>query len=117
MITNHYLSLQIYRPPPILIIHLTRFKQVHGGWVKHQSNIDYPLPDVGKADLTYWELLGGLRTRTTEQSASSKKINEVYQKQEQDWENFKKNVVNHVRISEQRSFIADSRSSKYMHKI
>lgn len=111
MVTNHYLSLQIYRPPPVLIIHLTRFKQVHGGWVKHQSNIDYPLtdldleeyivrnePDVGSADLTYWELLGGLQTRNNEQTDSSKKINEVYQKQERDWESFKKSILHHVRM-------------------
>lgn len=104
---NHYLSLNLYRPPPVLIIHLTRFKQVRGAWVKHQSNIEYPLTDLdlseyvvrkqetaGEADLTYWKLLGG-KTQTADRSATNK-MAEAYTKQERDWESFEKKLQEYV---------------------
>lgn len=70
--TNHYLSTLIWRLPPVLIIHLKRFQLSANGYIKIQSNVEYPITDldlydylvtekvkIGKADLSYWELLGG----------------------------------------------------------
>ena len=70
--TNHYHAMCIWRPPPILIIHLKRFKFTTSGFIKLKSNVEYPLKDldlaeymgkekpvIPEADLRYWKALGG----------------------------------------------------------
>ena len=47
--TNHYLSTLIWRLPPILIIHLKRFQLSANGYIKIQSNVEYPITDLGQA--------------------------------------------------------------------
>lgn len=74
--TNHYHAMCIWRPPPILIIHLKRFKLTPSGFIKLKSNVEYPLKDldiadymgrekpvIPEADLRYWEMLGGKREK------------------------------------------------------
>ena len=77
----------IWRPPPILIIHLKRFQFTPRGFIKLQSNVEYPIKDfdlsdymgrekprIRSADLRYWELLGGKRSEKEEEE---KKENQV----------------------------------------
>lgn len=78
--TNHYHAMCIWRPPPILVIHLKRFKITANGFIKLKSNVEYPLKDlditdfmgkekpvIPEADLRYWEALGGKREKAVKQ--------------------------------------------------
>ena len=48
--TNHYLSTLIWRLPPVLIIHLKRFQLSANGYIKIQSNVEYPITDLDLYD-------------------------------------------------------------------
>lgn len=110
MFTNHYLSTHIWRAPPILIIHLKRFQLSTHGYIKIQSNVEYPVTDldladflvnerveVGKADTHVWELLGGKKNQSTENDSTIQSSNTI-SKEEEEWKAFEEKYPVTVRI-------------------
>lgn len=92
------------------------------GYIKIQSNVEYPINDldlydflvtekvkIGKADLTYWELLGGKydSCRKERYSKSSLSLSSL-SKEETDWRNFEEAHPTNVSILEGVSIIANS---------
>lgn len=45
-LTPHLKKLEIFRPPPVLVITLKRFRQVGSIWRKIQTNVDFPLKNL-----------------------------------------------------------------------
>lgn len=83
-----------------MIIHLKRFQLSTHGYIKIQSNVEYPVTDldlmdflvnervqVGKADTHVWELLGGQKNQSVnnDQTIHSSNTNS---KEEQEWKAF-----------------------------
>jgi hypothetical protein len=45
-LTAHIKKLEIFRPPPVMIITLKRFRQVGNHWRKVQTSVDFPVKNL-----------------------------------------------------------------------
>ena len=45
-LTPHLKKMDIFRPPPVLVITLKRFRQVGNHWRKIEANVDFPIKNL-----------------------------------------------------------------------
>lgn len=89
------------------MIHLKRFHSDSHGYTKLQFNVEFPLtdfdiaryivgesPNVGSADLKYWEQLGGLYNYAQKENTPV----DLVEKSEKKWEEFEAKHTNLVAI-------------------
>ena len=61
-LTPHLKKLEIFMPPPVMIIQLKRFKQIGVNWRKVQTRVDFPLRNLDVSpfvtDIKLWQEMG-----------------------------------------------------------